>query len=242
MPHDSNRMNDSERSVYRYLTSHGFRDVVHEPDGKVPPDFLVDGRIAVEVRRLNEGENTGRGHRGLEEVSKPLNALVINALAAVGPPIDDASWFVFYTYRRPLPPWKALDKDLRSVLMNIRERPNLQESDVWVASKLRLKFTRAGTVHPCLFVPGGSSDHESGGIVVSDMAQNLRVYIAEKSRKVFGVKGKYSEWWLAFEDRIGYGVLDESGRRDLQQQVRVEPPWSKIILVNPLNPTAGFEL
>ena len=235
-------MNDTEKSVYRYLTSHGFRDVVYEPDGKVPPDFLVDGRIAVEVRRLNEGEDTGRGHRGLEEVSKPLNALVIKALAAMGPPIDDASWFVFYTYRRPLPPWKTLDKNLRSLLMSVRERQNLDESDVRVASKLRLRFTRAGTVHPNLFVLGGSSDHDSGGFVVSEMAQNLRIYIAEKSRKVMDVKGKYSEWWLAFEDRIGYGALDESDRKDLQEQVRVEPPWSKIIMVNPLNPTTGFEL
>ena len=53
---------------------------------------------------------------------------------------------------------------------------------------------------------------------------------------------KYPEWWLVFEDRIGYGVLDESDRKDLQEQVRVEHPWSKIIVVNPLNPTTGFEL
>src|SRR5712692_1006971 len=109
-------MNDSERSVYQYLKSQGLGPVVYEPDGKVPPDFLVDGRIAVEVRRLNEGEQTSAGHRGLEEVWKPLNALVRKALDAMGPPVDGKTWFVSYTYRRPLPPWKALDKSLRSVL------------------------------------------------------------------------------------------------------------------------------
>ena len=32
-------MNDSEKSVYEYLTSLGLGAVVYEPDGKVPPDF-----------------------------------------------------------------------------------------------------------------------------------------------------------------------------------------------------------
>jgi len=27
--------------------------------GRVPPDFLLNGRIAVEVRRLNQNEDTG---------------------------------------------------------------------------------------------------------------------------------------------------------------------------------------
>jgi hypothetical protein len=78
-------MNESEKSVYEYLTSQGLGTVVYEPDGNVPPDFLVDGRIAVEVRRLNQNEETTEGHRGLEEISKPLHALVRKALAAMGP-------------------------------------------------------------------------------------------------------------------------------------------------------------
>ena len=80
-------MNESEKSVYEYLTSQGLGAVVYEPDGKVPPDFLVSGRIAVEVRRLNQNEETADGHRGLEETSKPLHALVCKALADVGPPV-----------------------------------------------------------------------------------------------------------------------------------------------------------
>jgi len=44
-------MDSSERIVYEYLSSQGFSDVAYEPDGNVPPDFLLNGRIAVEVRR-----------------------------------------------------------------------------------------------------------------------------------------------------------------------------------------------
>ena len=103
-------MNHSEKLVFEYLTAWGFSNIVYEPDGNVPPDFAIDGRIAVEVRRLNENEKTATGHRGLEEVSKPLTALIKKALVATGPPRYGISWFVSYSYRRPLPPWRQLDK------------------------------------------------------------------------------------------------------------------------------------
>ena len=118
-------MNDSEKTIFEYLQSQHLGTVVYEPDGNVPPDFLVDGRIAVEVRRLNENVETGAGHRGLEEISKPLNVLVKKALAATGTPVNGTSWFVFYTYSRPLPAWKELDALLRRALGQIRDQSNL---------------------------------------------------------------------------------------------------------------------
>ena len=198
-------MNDSEKRVHGYLTGQGFRSVVHEPDGKVPPAFLVDDRIAVEVRRLNQNEKTARGHRGLEEVSKPLNVLVEKAIASAGPPVGEDCWFVFYTYRRPLPPWKTLDNLLRTALREVTASPSIGNRDVRVAGRIRLRFTRATKVHPTLFVLGGSADHDSGGFVVSEMARNLRLCIAEKQAKIARVRTKYSEWWLILDDRIGFG-------------------------------------
>jgi len=235
-------MNDSERVVHEYLVSRGLGPVVYEPDGKVPPDFLVDGRVAVEVRRLNQNEETAEGHRGLEETSKPLNSLMQKALASLGPPISGASWFVFYTYRRPLPGRKELEGKIRRALEEIRHVPNLEEVEINVTSRFRLNFRRASRVHSNLFVLGGSSDHDSGGFLVAEMARNLQLCIAEKNLKVSKVRSRYSEWWLALEDRIGYGDLDEGDQDKLRQMIRCDGPWSKIILVNPLKPSLGFEL
>jgi hypothetical protein len=65
-------MNESEQAVYKYLSSQDLGPVEFEPDGKgTPPDFLVDGLVAVEVRRLNQNEETVTGHRGLESISNP---------------------------------------------------------------------------------------------------------------------------------------------------------------------------
>ena len=47
MPGIQDDMDGSEEVVYQYLAARGFTDVVYEPDGQVPPDFLVNGRIAI---------------------------------------------------------------------------------------------------------------------------------------------------------------------------------------------------
>lgn len=235
-------MNDSEKCIFNYLKSRGYINIVHEPDGKIPPDFLIDGRIAVEVRRLNQNEKTSTGHRGLEEVSKPLATLVEKGLDAIGPPINGVSWFVDYTYRRPLPNWRKLEELLRNALREIMYRPNLENEKVRISKNIRLNFTRASNVHSNLFLLGGYSDHDSGGFLVAELAHNLQICIEEKSRKVSKVRSKYSEWWLALEDRISYGDLDEHDRNSLRKLVEDHSPWNKIILVNPLKPSSGFEL
>ena len=234
-------MNHSEKLVFEYLTARGFSNIIYEPDGNVPPDFVIDGRIAVEVRRLNENEKTATGYRGLEEVSKPLTALIKKALVATGPPRYGISWFVSYSYRRPLPPWRQLDKELRKELREISEQPDLGTRRVRV-DKLRLSFTRASELHPHLLVLGSWSDYDSGGFVISDIAHNLRICMAEKSLKTSKVVSRYPEWWLALVDRIGYGDLDEDDRKQLRKLVRLDRPWSKIILVNTLSPSNGFEM
>ena len=79
------RTDRSEQLALTYLESLRLGPVTHEPDGNVPPDFLIDGRIAVEVRRLNQNEAVANGHRGLEETAIPLNARLRKLLASLGP-------------------------------------------------------------------------------------------------------------------------------------------------------------
>ena len=98
-------MDSSEKVVFAYLSHQGFKDVVYEPDGNVPPDFLIDDRIAIEVRRLNQNEQTASGVRGLEEVAKPLWPRVNQLVQSLEPPTAGASWYVFYRFRRPVQ-WK----------------------------------------------------------------------------------------------------------------------------------------
>ncbi len=66
-------MNREESVVRQYLEHVGFQDIKYEPDGNIPPDFLVGGRVAVEVRRLNQHFNTeGKDAETLERLEYSL--------------------------------------------------------------------------------------------------------------------------------------------------------------------------
>ena len=66
-------MDESERIVEKYLLALELGTVVFEPDGNIPPDFSVGGRIGVEVRRLNQNYQNSNGRsQGLEELAIPL--------------------------------------------------------------------------------------------------------------------------------------------------------------------------
>ena len=47
-------MKREEKLAKDYLVSKNFKSIKFEPDGNIPPDFLVNNNIAIEVRRLNK--------------------------------------------------------------------------------------------------------------------------------------------------------------------------------------------
>ena len=74
--------------MHAFLLRQGFSRVEYEPLGPShAPDFLVDGRIAVEVRRLDQNVETVEGPRSLEHVAVPLNRLTTRVCRALGPPV-----------------------------------------------------------------------------------------------------------------------------------------------------------
>lgn len=233
-------MDSSEQVVSEYLSHRGFRDVVYEPDGNVPPDFLIDGRIAVEVRRLNQNEDTPNGHRGLENVAIPLRARVWALLKTLGPS-DGESWYVMYRLRRPLPPWEQLAAALRTELTEFRNNTNRRRTTRAVVPRFRVTLIKAGRPYPDFFVPGGFADSDSGGFVLAELSRNIRICVMEKTHKVACLRAKYPEWWLVLVDYIGYGI-DERDCEEVRQLFQFEHSWGKIVLVNPLDATQGYEL
>jgi hypothetical protein len=230
------------RKTLQFLTSLKIGEVVYEPDGNIPPDCLVDGRIAVEVRRLNQNEAIAGTYRGLEVTSKPLHSLVTRVLDESGPPVASQSWFVWYTVRRPLPPWRDLESLVRSAVRAFRERVDDPPEQIRVAPGLRLDFFPASDQHDTLLLLGGSSDHDSGGFVVAELLANLDLCIAEKTKKIARVHERYPEWWLLFDDRIAYGVLDRQDVAELRALLRAPHQFTRVLLVNPELPTRAVEI
>jgi hypothetical protein len=90
-------------------------------------------------------------------------------------------------------------------------------------------------------VMAGCSDEESGGWLLSEMETNIRYCVSEKARKIAKVRPKYSTWWLALVDHIGY-ALDDFDREMFREQVSIQHSWDKIILIDPRDHTRGFEI
>jgi hypothetical protein len=105
-----------------------------------------------------------------------------------------------------------------------------------------LSFHRASHRHETLLLLGGSSDHDAGGFLVAELTRNLRICIDEKHRKVDRVRHRYGEWWLIFEDRIGYGALDDDDADQLRTTLGPVSGFDKVILLNPLDPTKAVQL
>jgi hypothetical protein len=118
---------ECEKLAEDHLVHLGFERIVYEPDGNNPPDFLVDDRIAVEVRRLNQNELTGSGFRGLEEIRIPTEERIRGLLVSLGPAKSGTSWFVGYRIKRPIPPWGQVETELARRLEVFRDDESHQE-------------------------------------------------------------------------------------------------------------------
>ena len=93
-------MDRSEELAKVYPYSLGLGPAVYEPDGQVPPDFMI-GDIGIEVRRLNQNFESDDGYEGLESVEASVLRYVEKLLPTNGPPKDGQGWWVSLTFWRP---------------------------------------------------------------------------------------------------------------------------------------------
>jgi hypothetical protein len=234
-------MDATEKLVADHLAHRGYANVIFEPDGNIPPDFLVEGTIAIEVRRLNQNHFNGTDAEGLEEVAIPLRDRIKKLVSSLGAPTEDESWFVFFRFKRPVEPWKSLGPKLRQALETFITAPVKQKGIIAKTQGFELDVFRASKPHATMFVIGGYNDKESGGWLLSEMETNIRHCASEKSGKIAKVRHKYGQWWLALVDHIGYS-LDEFDREMLREQMSIKHDWDKIILIDPRDHTRWFEI
>jgi hypothetical protein len=237
-------MNDSEVIAYSYLVGLGkeLKAIRFEPHGKRTPDFLVDNRIAVEVRRLNQHYSHEGTSRGLEEASIPLQMRLRRLLLSFGPPNRRQSWFVNYKFRRPLPETVRLIDDLRNTLRSFKDNPGTAPStQIKLDRNFEVDLLRTSEIHSMLFLLGASIDRDSGGWVRPELERNLRMAVQEKAKVVSRYLGDYPEWWLILVDRISHGTWDRA--KDFSRALSdIDHAFSKIILVDQSDPPRGLEL
>lgn len=228
-------MDDSEQLADKYLRSLDLGSVVYEPNGNVPPDFCIDGRIAVEVRRLNQNFEFPDGSRqGLEELATPIWNHFKSFLPSLGPSINGECWFVMIDFCRPLAKWKVVRPLVESHLRAFMSSAVREPLTIAVTPNLSLNLIRSGKDHGSFFLLGGGYDDDSGGWVMSEIERNLRLCISEKEHKIEPHRSKYPMWWLVLVDHIGYS-LDAEERPIFQFEVmpQISHNFDKVVLIDP---------
>ncbi len=227
-------MNRDETLVKQFLTSLDMGPITYEPDGSIPPDFLVNGRIAVECRRLNKHYLHNGRPRGLEEDSIPLLQSLENLLSEFGPPCDGRSWFVMLRVKRPLAPWRLLRGRLKAALQGAIAAPDVSIVEIPIEKGFTVRIAPATPNPHWTFAIGAFTDFDRGGWVVADVISNLTVYVNDKTNKVRTHRAKYPTWWLILVDYIGYardGV-------DVRSHFKRPAEWDRLVLLSPIDGTA----
>ena len=224
-------MKRGESLANDYFISEGFNKILHEPDGNVPPDFLLNDSIAVEVRRLNQYLKRQENSIPLEDLEFKLMPRIRNLLLRFNEPGIESSAFLTISYKRSLKVDKKLipeiDKILHEHIQFIKERReyNLRDNLKIAIWPTKRKLSR-------IYEIGIQSDYDSGGIMVAEICRSLKIIIEEKELKIEPFRKKYNEWWLVLIDHMGFGLTVEE-IRELKTLPINDHIFKKIIILPP---------
>jgi hypothetical protein len=226
-------MKREEKIANDYFISVGFHIIQHEPDGNVPPDFLLNNSIAVEVRRLNQHLKRQKNPIPLEELEYKLIPRIRNLLKSFYAPEINSSAFLTISYGRPLKVDKKLITDIDNILHEhiqfIKEKREYN-----IRENLQIRIWPTNSKLSSIYEIGIQNDHDSGGFVVGEIFRSLNIIIEEKVLKIEPYHKKYDEWWLLLIDHMGFGLHDEEIVQ--LKSLRIENHiFKKIIILPPFD-------
>lgn len=252
--------NDDERIAEAWLKQQGYADI--ERPRRDPPDFVVDGKYAVEVRRMNLLVEMDGKIKGEEELQEPLFKAVKRVLDSFGPPVDGSGFYVHgdYDYSRlSLPRTKVLALEIKEALQPLRDEVLKPDPILSLAPRGPLELEcgiclhlRPGHPQSSMFSLQHVSDGK-GWRLSKEAGKSLRYCIEEKCRKIANsieeerrefAKRKERcpdrEWWLLLVDRVLFRYQDDA--ESLSREVQVPKPVSRVIVISPEDLEWFYEL
>ncbi len=253
------RLNKDECWAKKWLKGQGYREILRPPSD--PPDFVVDGRFAVEVTRMSqqihiENANTSKGE---EEARIPLTDCLERVLRNVGSPGNEGrSWVVNCTYdlTAPLPRPNAISAQVKESLGPLLNA--YDEKVVFDVHSRNRDYRRhagegfcAGFPHICLacgicldlwefsdgpsrFILQDVSDGQ-GFHVASELYESIRNRIQVKSDSIRERQliDKYASWWLLLVDYVYHAPVRGLSDHELSYLRNQNYDfWSRIIILS----------
>jgi hypothetical protein len=220
-------MNADEAIAEKYLKTLGV--VKYEPDGNVPPDFLLDGKYAVEVRRLNQNHRTPSSVKGLEEAEIPFVAAIQKELALY-PAGEGKKYWMSIRYQRPFGNISDIKKSLKAAFESFEENAERIPATFRLSQNVEIVISaEAGTTNK-KYSLGIFNDYDSGGWVIDMYSTEINHCATEKAAKVKPYFHKYSQWWLLLVDHLGYMDTESLGKT--LELIHKHHEFDSILVVN----------
>ena len=227
-------MKREERLVETYLISKGYKEIIFEPDGNCPPDFVVEGNIAIEVRRLN----LHLKNAAIEKLDFKLKPALFKIIETLKCSKYEHSAYLSIRYKRPLKVTKELKSKITEVL-NQHLSCLAETKKYQILDNLEIQVFSAGKKFDTVYHIGTILDLDKTYFVVNAVYDNLRIVIEEKQKKIFPFKDRYKTWWLALVDTIGHGMTDYDIMQ-FKELPSIETVFEKVILIPPSEPKRGI--
>ena len=236
---------DPEESIAkRWLEGQGFSDIIDlSRENRDPPDFRVENRIGVEVRRLESTTEAMRPDLVIKTIEHSLSRIIINLLEEAGEPPGGYTVYVRCETSGAPPKRKETEKIVREAidqcLQILNEALRLGEKPKWpkwrFASGLRLRFS-------AYIIPGKRGKFEfmwpvahadERGWELADSVRNINHSIVTKTRKIEDKIHCYTEWWLVLVENDFWTPGDwETDRWQWIRDNLIEAsPWSRVVVI-----------
>ena len=169
-------MKFEEKIAKEYFEFKKYRNIEFEPIGNTPPDFLLNKKVAVEVRRLN------KFHLGipLEKIDYNVIPKIEKLIYSYGKDVEfENTTIVHLYYSRPINYSNLLARKIENILGQYLKKK--QSSKIFIVSaNLEIDFYQLNEKWDTPFEVGGIVDYDRGGLVFNDVLNSLKYIIKEK--------------------------------------------------------------
>jgi hypothetical protein len=224
-------MNREEQIASEFLHNLNEGKVIFEPNGfSKSPDFSLNARIGIEVRRLNKQVNLGDEIHPIEEARYPFLRKFDKLLSDLDNPDLEFSIGVYISFKRPIVLGNMLVKKIKESIRNstLSEEFGLP---ILVNENIKYKLIKGNGRSDTTYFRYITKDMDQGGNVQDSRILALQVAIHEKESKMRAVKNDYSEIWLILIDEI-FSCVDYTFKQDLQRYEEIKSSFNRIIVIS----------